>query len=412
MFDGYGQGRFARTGDMRRDVWRGAAGCEFECGPECGVQCGFPRNRQGPDVTFGNVRIADALIRRVEQHAARRGVIDEEPVMLRAGYTQSASIDFRECKYRRIKYEDRCQIYALSKRVEPRKHRRSFRQSKRVSREIHRNRGERGYRFKQAEAKAQARQAIRSKPRKLTVPTRSKIEAKLRQMRWSPEQISGWLSEQGIKLSHERIYQMIWDDKRDGGNLWRSLRRRGKRYNKRAGKNAGRGLIPNKIDISERPAIVARKTRLGDWEGDTVVSAGHKGGLLTLVERKTQLAKITKLPRATARATQKAAVRCLQPIGDFVHTITFDNGKEFAAHQDIAHALKTKIFFATPYHAWERGLNENTNGLIRDFFPKGTDFSTISSAEVAKVERLLNARPRKSLGFRSPQEVFHSLAYS
>ena len=135
-----------------------------------------------------------------------------------------------------------------------------------------------------------------------------KIEAKLRQMRWSPEQISGWLSEQGIKLSHERIYRMIWDDKRDGGNLWRSLRRRGKRYNKRAGKNAGRGLIPNKIDISERPAIVARKTRLGDWEGDTVVSAGHKGGLLTLVERKTQLAKITKLPRATARATQKAAV--------------------------------------------------------------------------------------------------------
>jgi IS30 family transposase len=105
------------------------------------------------------------------------------------------------------------------------------------------------------------------------VPTRSKIEAKLRHLRWSPEQISGWLSEQGIKLSHERIYQMIWDDKRDGGNLWRSLRRRGKRYNRRAGKNAGRGLILNRIDISERPAIVARKTRLGDWEGDTVVSA-------------------------------------------------------------------------------------------------------------------------------------------
>ena len=170
-----------------------------------------------------------------------------------------------------------------------------------------------------------------------------------------------------------------------------------KKYNNnRAGKTAGRGLIPNKIDISERPAIVARKTRLGDWEGDTVVGAGHKGGLLTLVERKTKLAKIIKLPRATARATQKAAVRRLKPIGEFVHTITFDNGKEFAAHQDIAHALKAKIFFATPYHAWERGVNENTNGLIRDFFPKGTDFSTISNAEVAKVERLLNARPRKS----------------
>ncbi len=133
--------------------------------------------------------------------------------------------------------------------------------------------------------------------------------------------------------------------------------------------------------------------------------------MLTLVERKTQLAKIIKLPRATAHATQRAAVRRLKPLGDFVHTITFDNGKEFAAHQDIAHALKAKIFFATPYHAWEHGLNENTNGLIRDFFPKGTDFSTIANAEVAKVEQLLNARPRKSLGFRSPREVFDSLAH-
>jgi len=317
-------------------------------------------------------------------------------------------------KYRRITYEDRCQIYALSKRGVSQESIAGVLgvSQSAVSREMCRNRGQRGYRFKQAEAKAQARQAIRSRPRKLTAPLRRKIEAKLRQMRWSPEQISGWLFKQGIKLSHERIYQMIWQDKRDGGDLWRCLRRHGKRYNKRAGKNSGRGLIPNRIDISERPAIVARKTRLGDWEGDTVVSAGHKGGLLTLVERKTQLAKLTKLPRTTARATQKAAVRRLKPIGNFVRTITFDNGKEFAAHQRIAHALKAKIFFATPYHAWERGLNENTNGLIRDFFPKGTDFSTISNAEVAKVERLLNARPRKSLGFRSPQEVFDSLAYS
>ena len=281
-----------------------------------------------------------------------------------------------------------------------------------VSRELGRNRGQRGYRFKQAEAKAQARQTIRRKPRKLTASVRRKVEAKLRQMRWSPEQISGWLRGQGIELSHERIYQMIWQDKREDGDLWRSLRRRGKRYNKRAGKNAGRGQIPNRIDISDRPAIVARKARLGDWEGDTVVSAGHKGGLLTLVERKSLLTKISKMPRSTARATKNSTVRRLKPIGDFVHTITFDNGKEFAAHQSIATALKAKIFFATPYHAWERGLNENTNGLIRDFFPKGTDFSTISNAEVAKVERLLNARPRKSLGFRSPQEVFDSLAYS
>jgi IS30 family transposase len=134
--------------------------------------------------------------------------------------------------------------------------------------------------------------------------------------------------------------------------------------------------------------------------------------LLTLVERKTQLAKIIKLPRATAHATRRAAVRRLKPIGDFVHTITFDNGKEFAAHQDIAHALKAKIFFATPYHAWERGLNENTNGLIRDFFPKGTDFLYYRQRRGCQGRGLLNARPRKSLGFRSPQEVFDSLAHS
>ena len=135
-------------------------------------------------------------------------------------------------KYRRITYEDRCQIYALSKRGASQESIASVLgvSQSTVSREMCRNRGHRGYRFKQAEAKAQARQAIRSKPRKLTVLLRCKIEAKLRQMRWSPEQISGWLSEQGIKLSHERIYQMIWDDKRDGGNLWRCLRRRGKRY--------------------------------------------------------------------------------------------------------------------------------------------------------------------------------------
>ncbi|MEI7775496.1 MAG: IS30 family transposase, partial [Verrucomicrobiota bacterium] len=263
-------------------------------------------------------------------------------------------------KYRRITYEDRCQIYALNTRGASQE---SIAEvlgvsQSAVSREICRNRGQRGYRFNQAEAKAQARQAIRSKPRKLTAPVRRKIEAKLRQMRWSPEQVSGCLRDQGIKLSHERIYQMIWQDKRDGGNLWRSLRRRGKRYNKRTGKNAGRGLIPNRTDISERPAIVARKARLGDWEGDTVVSAGHNGGLLTLVERKSKLTKISKLRRSTARATQRATVRRLKPIKKFVHTITFDNGKEFAAHQDIAHALKARIFFATPYHAWERGLNE------------------------------------------------------
>jgi len=313
-------------------------------------------------------------------------------------------------KYRRITPEDRCQIYALNKRGSSQQgiaELLGLSQSA-VSRELCRNRGKRGYRFKQAQAKAEARRAVRSKPRKLTACLRRTVERRLREQRWSPEQISGWLGGQGIALSHERIYQLVWQDKRDGGDLWQCLRRRGKRYNKRSGTNAGRGLIPHRIDISKRPPIVDRRTRIGDWEGDTLAGAGHRGGLLTLVERKTMLTKIALLPRATAPITRRAAVRKLRSVGDSVHTITFDNGKEFAGHQDIACALDAKIFFATPYHAWERGLNENTNGLIRDFFPKGTDFSTITAAEVAKVERLLNSRPRKSLGFRSPQEVFYA----
>lgn len=169
-------------------------------------------------------------------------------------------------------------------------------------------------------------------------------------------------------------------------------------------------MIPNRVDIAERPAIVASKSRLGDWEGDPIVGVQHRGALLTHVERKSLLTTISKLHRATAKAAQRATVRRWKPLHRNVHTITYDNGKEFAAHERTARTLNTRIFFATPYHAWARGVNENTNGLIRDFFPKGTAFTTIHPATVAKVERLLNRRPRKSLGFKTPNEVFHALA--
>ena len=174
-------------------------------------------------------------------------------------------------KYRRITLEDRCQIHALNRQGSSQQQIAGvlgISQSA-VSRELSRNRGQRGYRFKQAQEKADARQVVRRKPRKLTKSLRRRIERKLREERWSPEQISGWLGKQGVSLSHECIYQMIWGDKREGGDLWLSLRRRGKLYNKRAGKTAGRGLIPNRIDISERPAVVGRKSRVGDWEGGT-----------------------------------------------------------------------------------------------------------------------------------------------
>lgn len=315
--------------------------------------------------------------------------------------------------YRRITYEDRCQIHALRKAGATQAaigKALGFSQGT-VSRELARNTGRRGYRFQQAQRNAQSRQQqVRHKPRKLTIRIRRAIARKLREDRWSPEQISFWLrAERGVHLSHEWIYRMVWDDKLAGGDLWRFLRRRGKHYNWRGAQHAGRGVIPNRIDIAERPAVVNRKSRLGDWEGDTIVGAQHKGALLTHVERKTLFTTISKLTRPTAKATHRATVHRLKPWRDHVHTITYDNGKEFAGHRQTAHILHAQIFFATPYHAWERGVNENTNGLIRDFFPKGTDFSTIHPATVAKVERLLNRRPRKSLGFKTPNEAFHAL---
>lgn len=313
-------------------------------------------------------------------------------------------------QYRRLRHTDRCQIYALRKQGISQQQiadHLGVSQSS-ISRELARNSGRRGYRIEQADGKALARQLVRARPRKLTAPMRDKIVRLLRRKRWSPEQISQHLAQRGVKLSHESIYRLIWRDKHAGGDLWRCLRRRGKRYNKRADKTAGRGIIAGRIDISCRPKIVAQKRRVGDWEGDTVLGPKRRGALLTLVERKSKLLKLALLARPTAAAAHQAILQRLRPIRHRVHTITFDNGKEFAEHKAIARALRSRIYFARPYHAWERGLNENTNGLIRDFFPKGTDFSTVSPAEVALVERLLNARPRKTLGYRSPTEVFRA----
>jgi IS30 family transposase len=312
--------------------------------------------------------------------------------------------------YRRLTRDDRLQIQAL--------HRAGLSQTSiavqlrvsqsTISRELARNTGRRGYRVKQAQAMAEARFAAHGKPRALTASLRATITALLCVKRLSPEQISAVLAARGTPISHESIYRMIRRDRRTGGNLWQYLRRRAKPYVKRAGRIAGRGIIPDRIDISARPAVVDRKCRIGDWEGDTMKGAGNRGALLTLVDRKTRLTRLELLPRATAQATSRATVQRLRPLGVRVRTITFDNGKEFADHKHIARKLGAKVYFARPYHAWERGLNENTNGLLREFFPKRTDFRKVTAAEVARVERLLNARPRKCLGFRTPMEVFRA----
>ena len=277
-----------------------------------------------------------------------------------------------------------------------------------VSREMKRNRGGRGYRPRQAQALAsQRRSAASSVAHVMTAPVVALIESRLRDGQLSPEQISGWMRKtQAVTVSHEWIYQHIYADQRAGGTLYKELRRTGKTYNKRKGKTSGRGLIPNRTDISERPAIVEERSRIGDWEADTIVGARHKGAILSLVERTSRYTLLHKLEAATSANTTAAILAKLLPHRKNVHTITADNGKEFAGHQEVAAGLETAFYFATPYHAWERGLNENTNGLVRQYFPKGSSLANVSSDDVTRVQNLLNSRPRKTLDYNSPDEVF------
>lgn len=276
-----------------------------------------------------------------------------------------------------------------------------------ISRELRRNRGRRGYRPKQAHAMAMDRRKGASKRIKMS-PEVIAIVNDLIRKDFSPEQISGHMKKvRSFKLSHEAIYQHILKDKEAGGYLYKHLRRSQKKKRKRYGKNDRRGQIPGRISIDERPAIVDEKIRIGDWEIDTIIGKNHKGALLTIVERKSKFTLVKKLQGKKAAYVIDAAVSLLSPIQDNVHTITADNGKEFASHKMISQELSTQVYFAHPYHSWERGLCENTNGLIRQYFPKSTDFETITDDQVLMVMNRLNNRPRKSLGFATPHEVFY-----
>jgi len=312
-----------------------------------------------------------------------------------------------------LSYEQRCQMHALEQQglTQAAIAEKIGSHQSVVSRELKRNRGRRGYRYKQAQAKSDGRRHLaNATPSKMTPEVITVIETMLCDEQLSPEQISGWMHEtEGTRVSHEWIYQHIYADKRRGGTLYKQLRRTGKKYNKRKGKTSGRGLIPNRIDIDQRPSIVDDHSRLGDWEADTIVGAEHKGAILSLVERVSKYTLLHKLDHATSEITGAAIIAKMQQHKKLVHTITSDNGKEFAGHERIAKKLNTGFYFAKPYHAWERGLNENTNGLVRQYFPKGSSFAKVSIEDVERVQNLLNSRPRKTLGFQSPNEVFFAI---
>ena len=278
-----------------------------------------------------------------------------------------------------------------------------------ISRELRRNKGLRGYRPKQAHQKAMSRR--NHTRRRIKPEIWGLIEAKIR-LDWSPEQISGWLKRHvAVEISHEWIYQYILADKHAGGTLYRHLRCQKKRR-KRYGSRDRRGNLPNRRSIDERPEIVDQRQRIGDWEVDTIVGKRHHQAIVTLTERKSRLTFLRKVDRRTAELVSHAVIDLVQSIAARTHTITGDNGKEFADHERIARELGIDFFFAHPYAAWERGTNENMNGLVRQYIPKYRELNSVTKDELELIMTKLNHRPRKCLDFFSPFEVFfeHSVA--
>ena len=274
-----------------------------------------------------------------------------------------------------------------------------------ISRELRRNGGESGYDAEEAHARAEQRKQQGRSPTKMTAQVIQQIRKGLL-FDHSPEQVSGALKvEQGISVSQEWIYQYIARDKREGGDLYKHLRQAGKRRKRYRSKDT-RGQLCNRVSIEQRPDIVDEKSRVGDWEIDTVIGQNHKGALVTIVERKSKFTLIAKVESKHAEGVTTATLSLLKPYQDKVFTITADNGKEFAGHEAIAEKLDTKVFFAHPYSSWERGVNENTNGLIRQYFPTGSSFDDITEQDIDTVVYLLNNRPRKTLNYQTPHAVF------
>lgn len=262
------------------------------------------------------------------------------------------------------------------------------------------------YTWDLAQRKYNQRQKTKARAIKFTDEVKTYVDKKLEE-KWSPEQISKTPVNNGLTLvSHERIYQYIIEDKKNGGDKYKHLRRK-KKYRRRCIVDDRRGKLVNTKSIHDRPQEVEDRTRYGDYEVDLIIGANHKKGLLTLNDRKTGKVKIRMIEGKSSKHIAKLIVAALRREKGRIHTITSDNGREFADHQYVSSKLGITFYFADPYSSWQRGSNENLNGLIRQYFPKKTNFDTISKEEVKKVETKLNQRPRKRFDFRSPIEEFN-----
>ncbi|WP_257670979.1 IS30 family transposase [Parapedobacter tibetensis] len=278
-----------------------------------------------------------------------------------------------------------------------------------ISRELNRNSKPNGqYRAIYAHGIAQIRKERLKRPRKLDHAMETAIHRRLREDQWSPEQIKGRADREGKPMvSHERIHQLIRKDKADGGDLYKHTRHCLKHRKRPVG--GSHGGIRNKRSIDDRPDIVSRKARMGDWEIDTIIGPQNRGAIVTIVERQTGLLFMRKLPDGKhAKELGKIVVDILIPYKDHVHTITSDNGSEFADHSHIAKKLGAGFFFAHPYSSWERGINEYTNKLIRQYIPKKQSFEELNNQYIKEIQYKINARPRKKLDYDNPKQIFYT----
>jgi IS30 family transposase len=278
-----------------------------------------------------------------------------------------------------------------------------------IGREIKRNSDLRSgkYTCDLAQRKCEKRHKEKPKYIHFTPEIKQEIEVYIKQD-YSPEQAVGTMAKEGKKsVSIETIYKHVWSEKKKGILLYKHLRNQGKRYRKRGAKKDKRGIIEHRRSIDERPEIVTTRERFGDWEVDLVVGKNHKGFLVTINERQTGFALVKKIEVKSKEVVSQAIISELLPYKDFVKTITSDNGKEFANHQIIAQRLETDYYFAHPYHSWERGSNENFNGLLRQYVPKNETIKNYTDEKIKEIQNKLNNRPRKKLNFEKPINVFN-----
>lgn len=265
------------------------------------------------------------------------------------------------------------------------------------------------YRPSKADSRTRARRS-RSRRNRHYTEADFKIIRTLLRKRWSPEQISGHIRRHSLMkrhISHETIYQYLWRDKADGGDLWMHLRQSSKQRRKRYRAYDSRGRLADKRHISERPATVETRRYRGHWEIDTVMGTGSTDCIVTIVERKSGFIQIGKLQDRSTKSLNKKVIRLISRDPSSYKTITADNGTEFHQYKKVEERTGVKFYFATPHHSWERGSNENANGLVRQYLPKGTSMSALTQAQCDQIADKLNSRPRKRHGYKTPEEIYY-----